>query len=90
MKDSYNENVQLRCIACGDTQFEYNDDQSWIKCNRCGRVYNGGKDELIELNQETFKVALEDSKDEIVEDFKKDMTQMFREAFKSNKNIKFK
>lgn len=90
MKDSYNENVQLRCITCGDTQFEYNDDQSWIKCNRCGRVYDGGKDELIELNQETFNVALEDSKDEIVEDFKKDVTQMFKEAFKGNKNIKFK
>lgn len=90
MKDSYKKNVQLRCITCGDTQFEYNDDQSWIKCNRCGREYIGGKDELIELNQETFKVAIEDSKEEILKDLKKDVTQMFKEAFKDNKYIKFK
>lgn len=90
MKDSYNANVLLRCITCGDTQFEYNDDHSWIKCNRCGRVYDGGKDELIGLNQETFKFALEVSQDEYAEDLKKDVTQMFREAFKGNDNIKFK
>lgn len=90
MKDSYNKNIHLRCITCGDTQFESNDDQSWIKCNRCGREYNGGKDELIELNQETFKVTLEDAKEEILKDLNKDVTQMFREAFKGNKNIKFK
>jgi ribosomal protein S27E len=90
MKDSYNKNVQLHCIACGDTQFDYNADQSWVKCKRCGREYAGGKDELIELKQETFKIAIEDSKEEILKDLKKDVTQMFKEAFKGNKNIKFK
>jgi plasmid replication initiation protein len=90
MKESYNKNGQLRCITCGDTEFEYNDDKSWIKCIRCGREYKGGKDELIELNQENFNDSLENSKDEIVKDLKDDVSNMFKKAFKGNKFIKFK
>jgi len=90
MKDSYNKNIQLRCISCGDTDFEFNDDKTWIKCNRCGKEYQGGYDELVELNQENINQELEDTKNEITKDLKDDITQMFRDAFKGNKNIKFK
>lgn len=90
MKDSYDKNIQLRCISCGDTDFEFNDDKTWIKCNRCGKEYQGGYDELLELNQENINQELEDTKNEIAKDLKDDITQMFRDAFKGNKNIKFK
>lgn len=90
MKDSYDKKNQFRCIACGDADFEFNDDKTWIKCNRCGKEYLGGYDELVELNQENINQELEDTKGEIAKDLKEDITKMFKDAFKGNKNIKFK
>jgi ribosomal protein S27E len=90
MKKSYDKNIQLRCISCGDTDFEFNDDKTWIKCNRCGKEYQGGYDELVELNQENINQELEDTKNEIAKDLKDDISQMFRDALKGNKTIKFK
>jgi ribosomal protein S27E len=48
MKDSYNKSIQLRCITCGDKDFEFNEEKTWVKCNRCGKEYLGGYDELVE------------------------------------------
>lgn len=90
MKNSYDKNIQLRCITCGDTDFEFNDDKTWIKCNRCGKEYQGGYNELVELNQENINQELEDTKNDIAKDLKDDITQMLRDAFKGKKNIKFK
>ena len=90
MKDSYNKSIQLRCITCGDVDFEFNDDKTWVKCNRCGKEYNGGYDELVELNQETINQELEKTKEEIGQDLNKEMTDIFKKAFKGNKNIKFR
>lgn len=90
MKASYDKKIQLRCIACGDTDFKFNDDKTSIKCNRCGKEYLGGYDELVELNQENINQELEENRGEIVKDLKKDITKMFKDAFKGNKNIKFK
>ena len=90
MKDNYNKSIQLRCITCGDTDFEFNDNKSWIKCNRCGKEYNGGYDELVELNQENINQEIEKTKEEVGNDLQKEMTDMFKKAFKGNKNIKFK
>lgn len=73
MKKSYDKKVQLKCISCGDSDFEFNDDKTWIKCNRCERVYQGGYDELLELNQETINNELEKTKTEISKDIQKDM-----------------
>lgn len=90
MKDNYDKSIHLHCITCGDTDFQFNDDKTWIKCNRCGKEYPGGYDELVELNQETINQELEETKEEITKDLKDDLTQMFKDAFKGNKNIKFK
>lgn len=51
MKDNYSKSVPLKCITCGDTSLEYNEDKTIIVCNRCGREYLGGYDELVALNQ---------------------------------------
>ena len=90
MKDNYNKSIQLRCITCGDADFEFNEDKSWIKCNRCGKVYSGGYNELVKLNQENINQELEKTKEEIGKDLQKEMKDMFKNAFKENKNIKFK
>jgi DNA-directed RNA polymerase subunit N (RpoN/RPB10) len=82
--------VKLRCITCGDSDFEFNDDKSWIKCNRCGKEYPEGYDELVKLNQELINQELDKSKEEILKDTQKDIADMLKEAFKGNKNIKFK
>lgn len=89
MKDSYDKSIQLRCVACGDIDFEINDDKSYIKCNRCGKEYLGGYDELVALNEKNINKELEKTKAEILRDAKKDMTKSLKDAFKGNKNIKF-
>lgn len=90
MKDSYDKSIQLQCITCGETQFEYNDYKTWIKCNCCNREYLGGYIELVELNQENINQELNKTKEEIGKDLQKEMNQMFKKAFSGNKNIKFK
>jgi len=90
MKSSYDKSIQLQCITCGDTDFELNEDKSWIKCNRCGKEYLGGYDELVELNQEKINLELDMTKEEIGKDLQKDMIDMLKKEFKGNKNIKFK
>lgn len=90
MKDSYDKKIQLQCITCGDTSFEFNEDKSWVKCNRCGKVYLGGYDELVVLNQGIINQELEETKEELLKDVKKDITEMLKDAFKGNKSIKFK
>ena len=90
MKKSYDKQIELKCITCGDTNFEFNDDKSWIKCNRCNREYSDGYDELVELNQQTINQQLEETQSEITEDLKNDLNVMLKKTFKGKKNIKFK
>jgi hypothetical protein len=91
MKKGYNTTIQLRCIVCGmDDCFEYNEDKSHIKCTNCGKEYFGGYDELVECNQQEINSVVESKKDEIAKDFKKDIEDMFKNAFKGNHFIKIK
>ena len=46
----------------------------------------GGYDELMQLNQET----IDELKNEIAQDVKNEITQQLKEAFRGNKNNKFK
>ena len=90
MKDSYDKKIQLRCKTCGYTEFEYNEEKTWAKCNRCGREYNGGYNEILELNQETIDQELESTKEEILNDLKDDIQEMLSKSLKGNKFLKFK
>ncbi|HEY5509426.1 MAG TPA: hypothetical protein VIK10_00195 [Prolixibacteraceae bacterium] len=59
---------KLQCINCGsDSQFEINDDKSFVKCISCGREYPGGETELVKLNVEN----LDHIKNKIAEDYTK-------------------
>ena len=85
MKENYE--IKLQCATCGcDDQFEFNDDQSYIKCTFCNREYFGGIEELKELNEE----VIEEVKEEIEQDAMSYIEAELKKAFKGNKYIKFK
>lgn len=70
---------KLRCVTCGsDSSFECNDNKSYIKCTLCNREYFGGYDELMSFNSE----AIEDVKQQIAEDAKKEIEDRLRDIFK--------
>ena len=87
MKDNYNKSISLICATCGDSSsFEFNEEKTWVRCTKCNREYNGGYDELVELNQSEINEQINNMKEEVT----KDLNKMFKDAFKGNKNIKFK
>jgi hypothetical protein len=90
MKEDYNKSIQLQCITCGNSDFEFNDDKSWIKCCCCDREYLGGYSELVELNQENIDREVNIMKEEVSIDLQNDITNIFKNAFKGNKYIKIK
>lgn len=90
MKSSYDRSIELKCITCGDSNFTYNEDKTFIKCNRCDKKYSGGYDELVELNQDTINQELDELKEEVVKDAKQEFQDMLKKALKGSKNIKFK
>lgn len=91
MKKDYSKNIHLRCVVCGsDSDFEYNEDKTFVKCIKCNREYLGGYDELVELNKGLIDEELEQTKEEISCDIRNDLTIMLKNAFKGNKYIKIK
>lgn len=77
--DDMTENVVPRCDTCGCTDyFEANEDNSYIKCTNCGREYFGGKNELIEYNQEEIEEAQERLQAAIAKKMQKELFKAFR------------
>lgn len=82
LKHNYNRSVSLRCATCGATHaFETDVTTGYITCKKCNRVYRGGKDELIRLNES----HIEDEKRQIVEEVKRDVEKEIQKMFKSLK-----
>lgn len=68
-----------RCATCGyQDMFEYNDDQSFIKCSNCGRKYPGGKDELLDYNSEELEALKEDMAQEVKSALEKELNSIFK------------
>ena len=85
MKDNYGKSVSLKCITCGDTSFEYNEDKTIIVCKRCSREYLGGYDELVSLNQREIDEELEKLGKEALEDGKVAFDKMMKEMNRKNR-----
>lgn len=85
MKNNYNKSVTLRCITCGDTSLEYSKDKSFIVCERCGREYLGGYDELETLNQPEIDKELEKLWKEALEDGQVAFDKMIKRANRKNR-----
>lgn len=91
MKDNYNKSISLKCATCGDSSsFEFNEEKTWVICIKCNTEYNGGYDELVQLNQSDINGKINQMKNEVTNDLKADIDKMFKETFKGSKNIKFK
>lgn len=91
MKDNCHRDIALRCATCGSSSdFEFNDDKSFVKCKKCNREYHGGYDELIELNQPHIQEEMDEMKAEVKHDAEKYLRDSLKKAFKGNKFIKFK
>lgn len=90
MRNNYDKIIQLKCITCGDSNFEFNDDKSWIKCNRCNREYMDGYDELVSLNKSVIDSEINNLKNEASKDLQDDLQNILKKAVKGNKHIKFK
>jgi DNA-directed RNA polymerase subunit RPC12/RpoP len=87
MKNEYDRTIRLRCATCGETDlFSINENKTYIKCERCGREYFDGENELIKLNQESIDIEVQQMRDEI----KNDMRTAIKSSFKGNKFITFK
>jgi len=78
MKDSYEKKIAMQCITCGsDSSFEINELTGIITCKKCNRVYNGGYNELKELNQTHINDELNLVENEIIDDIEKDINNIF-------------
>ena len=44
--------VSCKCMTCFGSEFEHNEDLSYVKCKSCGREYMGGYNELVNLNRQ--------------------------------------
>ena len=51
-----------------------------ITCKKCNRVYNGGYDEIVELNEKIISSEVESMKKEVEQDIIKDLNNMFKKA----------
>ncbi len=85
MKDNYSKSVTLKCITCGDTSLEYSEDKTSIVCERCGKVYSGGYDELLALNQPEIDRELEKLAKDAIEDGKANFKKMIEKINKKYK-----
>lgn len=93
MKD-IKKDVKLLCRICGNDQFksldsEFEDlvdapDTTRLKCSDCGHIFT--KAELIEDNNENINAAIEETKDELIDEFSKEL----KKSLKGFKNIKIK
>lgn len=79
----YSRNIKLRCVVCGDTEsFSMDDTNQTIICERCGREYFGGKDELIALNQQFINEEVEEITAEVQKDVQNEINKMIKSIFK--------
>lgn len=79
MKQNYNKHIKLICATCGSSDFfDKNEKTGVITCKKCNRVYNGGYDEIVELNEKNISSEVESMKKEVEQDIIKDLNNMFK------------
>lgn len=82
LKDDYSRSIVLRCMTCGATcAFETDDKTGYITCCKCNRVYWGGEEELVHLNE----AMIADERNQLVEELTKDVEKELQKTFKSIK-----
>lgn len=76
----YNRSITLLCPSCGSDQFSHGDgvDEAIeiTKCASCGREMT--KDDLIHENSENISANVDEVKNEIVDDIRKQFKDIFK------------
>lgn len=89
---SYDRQISLICITCGESQFEYDneipDEVREYKCFSCERIYT--KDELFKENGEIIYEQLNEIGEELLNNTANKLDNVFKKSFNRNKNFKFK
>ena len=81
MKQNYNRSIKLVCVTCGsDSSFSTDERTGIITCKKSNRVYYGGKDELIELNQALIDKELDVVKNEVKNDLVNDLNAILKKS----------
>jgi hypothetical protein len=71
-------------MTCGATYaFETDEKTGHVICHKCNRVYRGGEEELVRMNEALIADEQELLMEEVSKDVKKEIQKMF-------KNIKIK
>lgn len=78
LKDENSKQISLRCMTCGATYaFETDEKTGYITCHKCNRVYRGGEEELISLNESLIEEEQQKLIDEVQNDVEKELQKMF-------------
>ena len=65
-------------MTCGATYaFETDEKTGYIICHKCNRVYRGGEEELISLNESLIEEEQQELIDEVQNDVEKELQKMF-------------
>jgi len=81
MKQNYNKQIKLVCATCGSGDFfDKDEDTGVITCKKCNRVYYGGYDEIVELNQQQIGAEIENMKQEVQQDLLRDINNIFKKS----------
>lgn len=81
MKQNYNKQIKLVCATCGSGDFfDKDEDTGVITCKKCNRVYYGGYDEIVELNQQQIGTEIENMKQEVQQDLLRDINNIFKKS----------
>lgn len=82
LKNDYSRSIALRCMTCGASYaFETDEKTRYVTCRKCNRVYRGGEEELIRLNE----ALIEDEKVLLIEEVQKDIEKEFQKMLKNIK-----
>jgi hypothetical protein len=76
MKQDYSQSVSMQCSTCGGSDFEFEDDNSPVRCVRCDRIYT--REELTHENGARIDSEVEGMKAEIVADIRQDFSKIFK------------
>lgn len=80
LEENYSRQISLRCMTCGATYaFETDIKTGYVTCHKCNRVYRGGEEELVRLNEE----LIDDEKGMLFGEVQKDLEKEFKNAFKN-------
>ncbi len=88
--DKLDREVRMYCPTCGGTDFSFveNDDEELVSCAQCERQI--ARSDLLEENSELLAETQNEIAKEAQKQIEAEMKKMLRNAFKGNKNIKFK